>query len=92
MSRSQLEPIAEAAGSPIAQFMSAIAYASEDDHWVLHLHTFRPGPVIGTKGATVHALRDGLVELTGDAELRLNLVSHEPRGCSRNGDSPPSQG
>ena len=61
--------------------MSALAYATEGDHWVVHLHTFRPGPVIGPRGATAQALRTALVELTDDAKLRLNLVEHHGRGC-----------
>lgn len=83
--RNHLTPLADAASAPLDQFMSTIAYATEADHWVVHLHTFRPGPVLGPRGATVQALRDDLVELTGDEELRLNLIEHQARGCRSEG-------
>lgn len=86
--RNHLTPIADSAKAPLDQFMSTIAYETRDDHWVVHLHTFRPGPVIGSRGGTVQALRAALVELTGDPELRLNLVGHEGRGCKIEGQSP----
>ena len=88
--RSHLTPVAESMNAPIDQFMSTIAYATEDDHWVVHLHTFRPGPVIGPRGATIQALRTDLVELTGDDRLRLNLVEHQGRGCKSEGASTPT--
>lgn len=80
--REHLAPVAQAFSAPLDQFMSTVAYEHDDDHWVLHLHTFRPGPVIGQRGATAQALRDALVELSGDQGLRLNLVEHRARGCS----------
>lgn len=88
--RNHLIPLADAASAPLDQFMSTIAYDTKDDHWVVHLHTFRPGPVIGQRGATVQALRADLVELTGDAELRLNLVEHQGRGCKNEPETPPA--
>ena len=86
--RNHLAPVALAANAPLDQFMSTIAYEREDDHWVVHLHTFRPGPVIGSGGATAQELRDGLVDLTGDEKLRLNLVEHQARGCRSKSELP----
>lgn len=88
--RNHLTPLADAASAPLDQFMSTIAYETRDEHWVVHLHTFRPGPVIGHRGATAEALRDDLVELTGDEKLQLNLVEHQARGCKR--ETEPSSG
>ncbi|HUQ38834.1 MAG TPA: KH domain-containing protein [Acidimicrobiales bacterium] len=80
--RAHLEPIADSARSPLDQLMSTVSYVTEAGHWAVHLHTFRPGLVIGKGGATVNSLRDALVQLTGDAELRLNLVEHSGGGCT----------
>lgn len=77
--RAHLEPVADSAGSPLDQFMSAIAYFIVEDHWKVDLHTFRPGLVIGSGGATVGPIRRDLVKLTGDERLQLNLVEHGPK-------------
>lgn len=87
--RNHLTPVADSASAPLDQFMSAIAYETRDDHWVVHLHTFRPGFVIGHRGATAQALRADLVELTGDEKLALNLVEHQGRGCKSESESTP---
>lgn len=87
--RNHLAPVADAACAPLDQFMSTVAYETKDDHWVVHLHTFRPGPVMGPQGATAQALRADLVELTGDSKLRLNLVEHRGGGCKNEAESSP---
>ncbi|HEX7168462.1 MAG TPA: hypothetical protein VF230_15890 [Acidimicrobiales bacterium] len=80
-----LEPEAARAGRPIEYFLSALAYARRDGHWVVHLHTFQPGLVIGRQGATAQNIRQSLIEVTGDGDLRLNIASHDfdAKGCSR---------
>jgi ribosomal protein S3 len=69
--------------------MSAIAYTIKDDHWYLHLHTFRPGMVIGRRGVTAQAILDDLREMSGDDRLALNLVGHDGAGCTARAETAP---
>lgn len=87
--RNHLAPIAETASAPLDQFMSTIAYESKDDTLVVHLHTFRPGLVIGHRGATVRALHADLLEIVGARRLQVNLVEHQGRGCKSGAEPAP---
>ena len=85
--RTHLEPEAARAGRPLEYFLTALAFARHDDAWVVHLHTFQPGLVIGRQGVTASNIRTALVEVTGDNRLRLNIAQHDFNGsCTRTSD------
>lgn len=67
---------------PLAYFISALVIVPDDEtSWVVHLHTFQPGLVVGQKGETANRIRQALVTVTGHDRLRLNIVPHEVFGC-----------
>jgi ribosomal protein S3 len=64
--------------------MPALVFAPDGDSWVVHLHTFQPGVVVGRQGVTASKIRQSLLEVkNGDDRLRLNIVPHEFFGCPR---------
>lgn len=83
--RTHLEPEASRTRRPLDYFMAALVFAPDGDSWVVHLHTFQPGAVIGERGATADKIRQSLLAVNGDGEsrLRLNIVPHEVFGCAR---------
>lgn len=83
-----LAPIAEEHGKPLDPgLVSAMMFDRDNGHWYVDLYTMCPGLVIGRRGATADALRDKLVEITGDDRLHINLVDfgqmHEERRAAR---------
>jgi hypothetical protein len=81
--RTHLEPVADEHAVTLESVIDTLAYdaPSDDARWYVHLHTFRPGLVIGKRGVTAQAIRDDLVALTGDERFRLNIVEHGHPGC-----------
>jgi hypothetical protein len=81
--RTHLEPAAAEHAVTLDSVMSTVVYdTTKDGDWKVNLHTFRPGVVIGRRGATAAAIRASLVELTGDPRFHLNLVEHGHPGCT----------
>lgn len=79
--RDRLGPIAEEHGKPLDPgLVSAVMFdrepLEEDDsrHWVVHLYSLSPGLVIGHQAKTATAIRDELCRLSGDSDLRLNII------------------
>ena len=81
--RRHLEPEAARLRRPLDFFLSTLVVVPDGNAWVVHLHTLQPGLVIGHRGETADAIRASLIELTQQDGLRLNIVAHEPFGCSR---------
>lgn len=79
--RAHLRPVAEQRKKPLdPEVVSAVMFdreaSGEDDgdHWVVHVYSLSPGLVIGEKGETAAALLAELRRVSGDADLRLNII------------------
>jgi hypothetical protein len=78
--RLPLEPEAARTRRPMDFLVSCLVFVPDGDHLVVHLHTLQPGLVIGARGETADRIRSALVDVTGDAGLRLNIVPNDPFG------------
>lgn len=83
--RTHLEPEVSRRRRPLDYFVSALVFVADGDSWVVHLHTFQPGAVVGQQGTRAAEIRQSLLAVKGDdgSGLRLNIVPHELFGCPR---------
>ncbi len=79
--REHLAPIAEEYDKPLDPGLVSAMMFDRDSagegqprYWQVHLYTLSPGLVIGHGGATAQARRDRLCDVSGDPNLRLNLI------------------
>ena len=87
-----LGPVAERHHRPYEYLVLTLVYEQrkDDETAYLHLdlHSFAPGLVIGRRAVTVEALREALVEVTGDDRLHLNIRQHHPFAKSCRAEEP----
>lgn len=90
--RDFLAPVAEEHNKPLdPALVSALMFDREGTHeggprrWVVHLYTLSPGLVIGRRGAVADELRGQLCGVSGDRNLRLNIIDFGKIHAGRQG-------